>query len=252
MKSFVKKVFKNLSLNCFEGVFRVPIGEKGKQTSIMTRNFLTNFLRQRFAGNAKQQLMETIKKLSLLSSDDEKWIELNDSFDEHKLCNQIRVQTLLHTQLKVHYYEESINAIYGLIHIRNDGLFDFIGNTFVDVQNEDIIIDAINKSLNKELGFSSVQIDSNNSFTDKNGLSYLYCIKISSSQFANIECNFTETENFLSNSFGIFRIPFSFCGQSQKSNDYLNRFFRGFLNQNFAYNSKNHLISISDKLKTNI
>ncbi len=242
----------NQSLNCFEGVFRIPIGEKGKQTSIMTRNFLTSFLRQRFAGNAKQQLMVTIKRLSLLSSDDQKWIELNDSFDEQKLCNQIRAQTLLHTELKVHYYEESINAIYGLMHIRNDGLFDFIGNTFVDVENEDIIIEAINKSLNKELGFNSIQIDSKNSFNDKNGLSYLYCMKISSSQFASIESNFTETENFLSNSLGIFRIPFSFCGQSKKSGDYLNRFFRGFLNQNFAYNSKNHLISISDKLKTNI
>jgi len=236
---------------CVEGVFRAPIGEIGKQTSTITRKFFNNFWRQHFSGNAKQQMMLTAKKLSLLGVDDQKWIESNSFDDELHSTNQIRAQTLLYTDLKVEYHEEFVNAIYGFMVMRDDGLFDFIGTTFIENRNEDQIIRAINQTLNKELGTNSIKIESNNStkteLNDTSGSTILYDMKISSNQFTQIEANFTEAENL--NSFGIFRIPLAFCCENQKLHNYLNRFFVGYSQQRFAHISNENLVSIWNKFK---
>ena len=51
---------------------------------------------------------------------------------------------------------------------------------------------------------------------------------------------------------GIFRIPFEFRGSTKKADNYVNRFFTGFLQQNFVNNSKMHLKYIFiDKFKKN-
>lgn len=59
------------------GLFRFPLGEVGKATSHVTRNFFANFRNQFFAGNARLQLILAARKLELIGGQDLDFIEFD-------------------------------------------------------------------------------------------------------------------------------------------------------------------------------
>jgi 8-oxo-dGTP pyrophosphatase MutT (NUDIX family) len=57
------------------GLFRVPLSACGQQTFKPVMKFFSGFAKQKFAGNAKNQLFEAIIKLNLMTQNDVKEIE---------------------------------------------------------------------------------------------------------------------------------------------------------------------------------
>ncbi|CAG2115740.1 unnamed protein product, partial [Medioppia subpectinata] len=191
-----------------------------KETS---KKFLRNFLRQKFAGNARQQFIETIKKLSLVSSEDQKWIESNECHDnDDNLLNghdvSVEVKALLRTELPVHYYDESVDVTYGLMVVRDNGLFDFIGTHFVESNDQNSTIEALNNRLEKDLGSDWSAIDWKCDaipLSLDNDSSNVFCINLTADQFTQIEEHFTKSKSFGVKSYGLIRIPFLFRGSTQ-------------------------------------
>ncbi|CAG2180897.1 unnamed protein product, partial [Oppiella nova] len=139
------------------GLFRVPIGGSDKK-------FMTNFLRQRFAGNARQQIIETIEKLSLVSPEDQVWMESIEStgdllVDNSVVNSGIEVKALLRADLDVQYNDEEVDITYGLMAVTDDGLFDFIGTHYTESDDKNSMIETLITSLDKDLCADWLPID---------------------------------------------------------------------------------------------
>ncbi|XP_054163406.1 uncharacterized protein LOC128961217 [Oppia nitens] len=245
------------------GLFRVPIG--GFDQKGTSRKFLINFLGQRFAGNARQQFIETVKKLSLVSDDDLKWMESHSELTTDSGLavgseTGIEIKTLLRTDLDVHYYDESVNVTYGLMIVREDGLFDFVGRHYVSSgdnvgggddtdSNRKLWLQSLRQHIVHDLGKDIIPLEQTTSdvISVDNNLCHIFDIQLSDSHFCQIETNLVESTNYGCKVFGIFRVPLVFRGSTSKANQYVQRFFNGFLSQRFAGNSRNHIKHIYDK-----
>ena len=195
-------------------------------------------------------MIETIRKRNLLTEEQLKTIETIDRIDENAVNNGIEVKAMLKTEVGVHYYNETVDVTYGLMTIRDNGLFDFIGTDSLQTNDKTSMMRSLNDSLQRDVGSNAEQIVSETNsiiLSFDNDSSHVFYSHLNSSQFTQIENQFTETVNFNNKSFGLFRIPFQFRGHTTKADNYVKRFTNGFLNQCFVNNSKNHLKYIYEK-----
>ena len=232
----------------FEGLFRVPIADSKK--SKKSEKFLRNFLRQKFAGNARQQMIETLKKRKLLSNEDIsnfEHLELNGIEDNSDTRGQ-EVKAMPKTVSRIDYHNQPIEVTFGLMTIRDNGLFDFVGTNYLKTADKNPSFQTVFDGLEKDLGLNRLSIIQNKEsevLVFDNGSSHVFCFPLNDAEVHQVERNFTLNVNFNKTSFGIFRIPFLIVGDSHKGN-YMKRFFNGFLKQNFVNNSQSHLKCISD------
>lgn len=231
------------------GLFRMPLGEKGKVTSSLARNFLKNFLRQKFAGNAKMQLMEAATQLELIGFEDILFIrnEITPDVEDAETTSGQSAICLLHSEHKIFYYEEDVMARYGLMVLRTDGLFELL-HVSTNGQQITSTIESLNLHINEILNIEGVEVQAND-LIGESADALTFAKLLSNEQLNEVLMKSSNAKKYVSEYLGVLLIPFSVHGTTEKSSDYCLRFFKGFSSQKCAKESKKYLLQLGEKLK---
>ena len=201
-----------------EGLFRVPIADYNKNKKY--ENFLINFLSQSFAGNGRQQMIEVLRKRKFLSDADLFELEnpkSNGTEDRFETNHSRELKAMPIIETRILYHGKPVDVIYGLMTIRDNGLFDFIGTDSLKCEDNDPSFhDAIN-AVEKDLGLNQLGIfpkKESNVLHFDNRSSHVFCFTLSDNELHQIESNFTLNYKHNKTSFGIFRIPFCVSKES--------------------------------------
>lgn len=200
-------------------------------------------------------MIETMRKRKLLKDEEISNFERLEAIgiEDNSVNNRIEVKAMPKTMARLMDHNQQIEVTFGLMTIRDNGLFDFVGTHFLPFETKNPSFQTVFDSLDKDLGLSRLSIiqkkDSELFVYDK-GLSHVFCFPLTDAEFNRVERNFTLNDNFNETSFGLFRIPFMIEGDSHKGY-YLKRFFNGFLKQKFVNNSQSHIKTISDSYLSN-